>query len=393
MPIKPAPHITFYPFTAGAALHTSNANEIHILSPSSAALWCLLEEYDNTEALTQAYADHFQIPLGQAKNDVISALAEFTKAGLLNNCDKPQATSQELTATTPTPSQANFEPRVSNLEPALWIRTYCLAGLCFRISCSNSDLAEQWFAGFQHLESSAGVAELHFTIVEADTDWQLYCNHELVNTEAAANSILPWLMTELFNKLCAKQNHRLLLHAAVLVRNDSALLLPAESGSGKSTLTMTLAASGWQIYSDELAPINACTLRVDPFPQPVGIKAPSMSALESLYPTIKNRPAHQRADNKIVRYLGGDDLNLARPGASPLSIGRIICPCYKPNAKTTLYKLDPLDALKMIAHTGSSQRPLKEPDIQALLSLAEHRDCYLLEFNDVNAAAALVNSL
>jgi hypothetical protein len=61
-------------------------------------------------------------------------------------------------------------------------------------------------------------------------------------------------------------------------------------------------------------------------------------------------------------------------------------------AKTALQRLDPLTALEMLAATGSSQRPLRDVDIGALLQLAGKRDCYLLEYADLREAMHMVDA-
>lgn len=45
-------------------------------------------------------------------------------------------------------------------------------------------------------------------------------------------------------------------HGAVVVRDGRALVLSAPSGTGKSTLALAMAARGWTLFSDELAPID-----------------------------------------------------------------------------------------------------------------------------------------
>ncbi len=43
------------------------------------------------------------------------------------------------------------------------------------------------------------------------------------------------------------------IHAAAVVRNGMALLMPAQSGAGKTTLSLALTANGWLMLSDDIA--------------------------------------------------------------------------------------------------------------------------------------------
>ena len=79
----------FYPFVEGAALHEEGSHRLWVLNHSSAVLWCLYEEHGPGDRLVAAYADHFDLSLGQARADVDNALAEFVQTGLLSKFPVP----------------------------------------------------------------------------------------------------------------------------------------------------------------------------------------------------------------------------------------------------------------------------------------------------------------
>lgn len=62
------------------------------------------------------------------------------------------------------------------------------------------------------------------------------------------------------------------LHAAVLVRDDAAVLLVARSGGGKSTLCWALTHYGFRYASDELGPVDLTRLHVHPYPRTLMVK-------------------------------------------------------------------------------------------------------------------------
>lgn len=68
------------------------------------------------------------------------------------------------------------------------------------------------------------------------------------------------------------------IHAAVLKRSDTAVMLVTHSGGGKSTLSWALLHHGFRFLSDELAPVDLEKLEVHPFPRALALKtAPPMA--------------------------------------------------------------------------------------------------------------------
>ena len=63
------------------------------------------------------------------------------------------------------------------------------------------------------------------------------------------------------------------IHGAVLAADGQAIALIAPSGSGKSTTTWGLLHHGFSYLSDELAPIDPKTMRVNTFPRALSLKA------------------------------------------------------------------------------------------------------------------------
>jgi len=62
-----------------------------------------------------------------------------------------------------------------------------------------------------------------------------------------------------------------LLHAAVVARADHAWVISAPSGSGKSSLGRALLGRGFELMSDDLAPVTAADGLVHPFPRRLGL--------------------------------------------------------------------------------------------------------------------------
>lgn len=97
---------------------------------------------------------------------------------------------------------------------------------------------------------------------------------------AQAYPMLEWGM----NWCVANHAHQfLILHAAVIEKLGSAVVLPAEPGAGKSTLTAAMVHRGWRLLSDELALISLDSPLVHPFPRPINLKNDSIDIVQDIY--------------------------------------------------------------------------------------------------------------
>lgn len=76
----------------------------------------------------------------------------------------------------------------------------------------------------------------------------------------------------------------IVIHAAVLEKNGSALVLPGDPGSGKSTLCAELCLSGWRLLSDELTLISQESGTVFPIPRPISLKDGSIRVIQTRHP-------------------------------------------------------------------------------------------------------------
>src|SRR5262249_24831186 len=71
----------------------------------------------------------------------------------------------------------------------------------------------------------------------------------------------------------------LMVHAAVCVFNDVAVLFPGSPGSGKSTICAALVYSGWRLLSDEIAMIDRQSGEFVPLCRPISLKNDSIEVI------------------------------------------------------------------------------------------------------------------
>ena len=91
----------------------------------------------------------------------------------------------------------------------------------------------------------------------------------------------PWslaneLRNAMFQRALEASHNTIALHAAVVARGDTGLLLCGPSGVGKSSLTIALLDRGWAYLSDDFAPIAVESGRVLPVPKPIHSKDPEV---------------------------------------------------------------------------------------------------------------------
>lgn len=82
-----------------------------------------------------------------------------------------------------------------------------------------------------------------------------------------------WLVTTFSNRY-------LTFHAAVLAKNNRAVILPAPPGSGKSTMCALMMLHGWRLLSDEHCFVDRTTGLIVPFVRPISLKNNSIEVIQ-----------------------------------------------------------------------------------------------------------------
>jgi hypothetical protein len=378
-----SPFLCFYPFADGGILHWQRTHRIWVLNASSAYLWCLLEEVASTEELASHLAARFAIDHETAMRDVTLTLAAFAQEGLLGEEPPPRLQDE-------TNFWAGGYPAGPVLpEPLQWAirELLCLPGQTVEFCCQDYSMGAEFMALVAHLKSpEAAPPEMRLAVL-ADArsagTWAIYLNDRLFLDGLAFSEVLPHLFTLLFVKVSEALSASLLFHAAVIGRQEQAVMFPAEAGSGKTTLVAALAARGHLFFSDELAVLEPRELKLLPMPMPMSVKPGSTASLERYYPGLSAQPIHPRADGQSVRYLIPPPEALTSSHRSGATIEAIVFPRYRAGVKTSLVTLDKISALQRLVQTGSSDRELVEADVEALIDSVEQRPCYTLEYSDL----------
>jgi len=189
-----------------------------------------------------------------------------------------------------------------------------------------------------------------------------------------------------WNWCVVTQAHQyLMLHAAVLARDDRAVLLPGRPGAGKSTLCAALALTGWRLLSDEIAIIRPEDGRIVPLPRPVSLKNESIDVIRRFSPdarigfswddTVKGTVAHMRPPGECIAEAG-----------QPAVPAWIVFPQYVPEVTARSRPLAKGTAFMQLAGNAFNYSTLGTVGFDTMTRLIERCDCYEFVYGDLETA-------
>jgi len=188
------------------------------------------------------------------------------------------------------------------------------------------------------------------------------------------------------NWCIAKYVHQyLILHAAVLEKDNRSIIMPGPPGSGKSTLCAALALRGWRLLSDEMALVDLEDLSLTPVTRPVALKNESIDIIRQFendavlgpcsYDTSKGTVAHlQPPAESMSRYL------------EKSGVSHIVMPRYSPTSSNEARKMQQSSMLKELIRNSFNYNILREEGFNTACRLVDACECYTLEFNNLDDA-------
>lgn len=360
-------------------MHLRGGHRLWVLNATAATLWCLLDGARPLTEVVAAYSRRFGLGQSLAARDVATTLERLEAAGLLAGDDGDGGA-----AIRACPPEDGGPGLAAGPGPASDNRPQAPGCRCRPAGLGDEGLVREWSRVAARLGPGAPASAVELTMVgppSAPPAWDVFLEGVCLARRAAFEDVVPLLVNAVFTKACDRLAHRLLIHAAVLARGGRALVLPAPAGAGKSTLAAALAARGWVYLSDELAVVDAATLRVEPFPLPIGLKDGALAPLARYWPEAAALPRHRRQDGRGVRYLAPRRWH----AGEGLPVAALVFPAYRSGGTGRLEPMTPLEALAGLAASGSSARPLVPTDIEALLALAR-RPCRRLDVDYLSQA-------
>ncbi len=174
----------------------------------------------------------------------------------------------------------------------------------------------------------------------------------------------------------------LLLHAAVLARDNSAVLFPGPSGAGKSTLSLALASRGWVYLSDEIAPVNKQDLRVRPFLRGIRLRPASFKFFPHLR-EVANAPREGR------HFLRLSELPISRAEGA-LEVKSLVFPEFRPGAKPRLMAFPKAMAAIVLAKCCLSFDRDGGETLRVIERMVKSAECFRFEVGEIWESCDLI---
>ena len=204
-----------------------------------------------------------------------------------------------------------------------------------------------------------------------------------------AYPMLEWSM----NWCLASRLHRFfMIHAAVVARDDQAIILPAWSGSGKSTLCAALMQRGWRLLSDEFCLLNLDDGKVHPVPRPIPLKNAAIAAFKAFAPDATMGPTFFQTRKGDIAHLRPTPSAFAqiRNSATP---AWVVLPRYQADEVTRLEPVDAGRAMLLMSANSFNFNLLGSPAFDALSRLMKTVSCHRINYSDLNDAVAALDQL
>jgi HprK-related kinase A len=187
-------------------------------------------------------------------------------------------------------------------------------------------------------------------------------------------------------------NEYLKLHAAVVARGDSAVILPGLPGAGKSTLCAALGLSGWRILSDEHAMIPPGTTQVISVCRPVSLKNESIEVIRSFSSAAIFGPVSEETHKGVVVHMKADLHPDSHSNSTPLARAMVF-PRYSKDDPQRLSLRRRTDSFILAAYHSFNYSLLCEIGFESMKTLIENVDCYDLVYHDLEWAIRTMDEL
>jgi len=249
------------------------------------------------------------------------------------------------------------------------------------------------FSGFSHSPADFSVSLSHDSLLRRFVKPQVtfYLGNNSPFKPLPASQSYPVMEWGMNWCIAATDFNRLIVHAAVLVKNNKAIIFPATPGSGKSTLSAYFALSGWKLYSDEMAIIDLDTLKVMPLFRPVCLKNQSISLVKEWFPqsiftgiakdTQKGDVAHLKINN-FAEF----------KTFSPVDVVAIVFPKYQKNTKTEPYMINKSTGFEKLAANSFNYNILGRKGFDGIQRLIEKTQQVEINYNDLSDVDNLLTS-
>jgi len=184
----------------------------------------------------------------------------------------------------------------------------------------------------------------------------------------------------------------LIIHAAVIEKDNISVILPAPPGSGKSTLCAALVNRGWRLLSDELTLVSVADGLIYPLARPINLKNDSIDIIKKFAPSSYFSPSFFDTHKGTVALMKPPLISIEKIKI-PAQPSFIIFPTYSHSSNTILNPLSPTVTFKDMIGNSFNYDVLSLEGFHTMSKLINSTKHFTLQYSSLNEAIELFNSL
>jgi hypothetical protein len=372
----------------------------HLLNPTAAAIWRLVDGTRGPAAIADAVARQFATEPEAISDDVRAVLENLVDLGVIT----ANGASPPTPATPVARASGVVDGPSAGAGPPVWpgpaatIGPFDALGFGFTI-VAPPDLADRLAATLRALRAlGAPVAGErteadHRYVIAPDAtgadDPRVAAWHddELV-ASGRQSDVVATVLWHINNQAVSRPYDGLLVHASAVVHRGHVVALAGTMDAGKSTLVAALARRGHPYVTDEAVAIPRGTLDVEAYPKPIGLDPGSWPLLADLRGAALEDVTSRWWVDATAIALASTETNRAR---RPL--GAVVLVQHRPSATTELERLAPPEAALTLTGNLFNLAAEREAALACVAAVAEAVPCYRLTSGDLDEAVAAVEEV
>jgi len=198
--------------------------------------------------------------------------------------------------------------------------------------------------------------------------------------EDQALAVLEWGINL---AIALRVNHLLLLHSAVVEKNNTVILFPAWPGSGKTTLCSYLSHRGFRLFSDEMGLMDPMRNVFYPIPRLMPLKNESIQVIRDNLPDAVIGKSISNTHKGTVAHVCPPEESIKRCHDTAKARW-IFFPKWFKNAKTKIEPVSDAEAFMLLASNAFNYEALGATGFRAVARLISDCRCYRLVYSDLD---------
>lgn len=182
------------------------------------------------------------------------------------------------------------------------------------------------------------------------------------------------------------------LHAAVLAKDDQAIILPGFPGAGKSTMCASLChLAQWRLFSDELAILDPQNDLLIPNPRPINLKNTSIDLVANFSGARIGPRYHDTRKGTVAHAAAPTDslLEAERP-ARPRWL---VFPQFRANAPASIESMSRTEAFTLIQEQSFNRERMGAIGFQAVCTMLSSVECYSITYGSTQDGLSIIREL